>query len=73
MRKRIMSVRWVNFLIFALLPVTNATAQPVVEFEEELDFSGPEAWAMKYFGSLNFLTGFGSPRSIRPGAIDLGL
>ncbi len=59
--------------IFFLMPVVIAHAQPVVEFEEELDFSRPEAWAMKYFGSMNLLTGFGSPHPIPAGTIDIGL
>jgi hypothetical protein len=74
-----MATRSIICLILVSMPAATANAQvptpliPVVEFEEELDFSRPEAWAMKYFGSMNLLTGFGAPRAIRPGAIDLGL
>ena len=66
-------IRWILYLACALLPVATAAAQPVVDFEEEADFSRPEAWAMKYFGSVNLLTGFGSPPPARSGSIDLGL
>jgi len=48
-------------------------AQPVVDFEEQADFSRPESWAMKYFASVNVLTGFGSPEAARAGAIDVGV
>ena len=57
----------------ALMPIATVMAQPVVDLEEEADFSRPESWAMKYFGSVNLLTGFGSPRAAEPGTIDLGL
>ena len=75
MRKSTLTTPWITFAtsIFLLMPVAIAHSQPVVEFEEELDFSRPEAWAMKYFGSMNLLTGFGSPRPTRTGSIDLGL
>ena len=68
-----MSKRWIIYVAVAWMPVATATAQPVVDLEEEVDFSRPEAWAMKYFGSVNLLTGFGAPRAARPGTIDLGL
>ncbi len=68
-----MSKRWIIYVAVVWMPVATAAAQPVVDFEEEVDFSRTEAWAMKYFGSVNLLTGFGTPRAARPGTIDLGL
>lgn len=68
-----MSKRWIIYVAVAWMPVATAAAQPVVDFEEEADFSRPEAWAMKYFASVNLLTGFGAPRAAQPGTMDLGL
>ena len=68
-----MSKRWIIYVAVAWMPVATAAAQPVVDFEEEADFSRPEAWAMKYFASVNPLTGFGAPRAAQPGTMDLGL
>lgn len=71
-----MSQRWVMWGVVALtasMRVTAVMAQPVVDFEEEADFSRPESWAMKYFGSVNLLTGLGSPVATESGTMDLGL
>ena len=68
-----MSKRWIIYVAVTWMPVATAAAQPVVDFEEEADFSRPEAWAMKYFASVNLLTGFGAPRAAQPGTMDLGL
>jgi hypothetical protein len=57
----------------AWMPTATALAQPVVDFEEEADFTRPESWAMKYFGSVNLLTGFGSPEAVESGSMDLGV
>ena len=68
--------RWA--LCIALLGMSSSVAsiasgQTVVDLEEEVDFSRPEAWAMKYFGSVNLLTGFGSPEASETGSIDVGV
>jgi len=68
-----MSKRWIIYIAVAWMPVASAAAQTVVDFEEEADFTRPESWAMKYFGSVNLLTGFGSPPPAQPGTMDLGL
>lgn len=49
-----------------------ARAQPVVEGRDELAFDRPESWAMKYFASVNLLTGFGAPGASEPGSVELG-
>ena len=48
-------------------------SQTVIDFTQELDFDRPESWAMKYYASLNLLTGLGAPRASEPGRIDLEL
>jgi hypothetical protein len=40
---------------------------------EDVDFDRPEAWAMKYFGSVALFTPLGPPRAREPGSIELGL
>jgi len=57
----------------AWMPTATVLAQPVVDIEEEADFTRPESWAMKYFGSVNLLTGFGSPEAAESGSMDLGV
>jgi hypothetical protein len=42
-----------------VVPLT-LSAQTLLDGEEDLDFDRPEAWAMKYFGSLVVMTGFGA-------------
>jgi hypothetical protein len=54
-----------------------ATASPAAAVEtltgrEEIDFDRPEAWAMKYFASVTLMTGLGTPRPLRLGALRLG-
>jgi hypothetical protein len=49
-----------------------ASAQPLVEGTEELEFDAPESWAMKYYASLALLTGMGVPEAMGAGRIDLG-
>jgi hypothetical protein len=61
----------VGLLSVCLAPATKA--QTVLDFTDELDFDRPEAWAMKYYASLTLLTGFGAPRALDPGSIDLVL
>ena len=39
----------------------------------ELAFDRPEAWGMKYGTSLALFTGFGAPREVEKGSIELGL
>ncbi len=59
--------------LFFLGPAVAGFAQPVLDFEERLDFDRTESWAMKYFASTNLLTGLGVPRSSEPGSVELGL
>jgi len=47
--------------------------QVVLENAQDLEFDRPEAWAMKYFASLNLLTGLGAPRALEPGQVFLEL
>ncbi|REJ75150.1 MAG: hypothetical protein DWQ36_06280 [Acidobacteria bacterium] len=49
-----------------------ASAQPVLEGTEELDFDRPEAWAMKFFSAASLLTSVGAAAEMQPGAVDLG-
>jgi hypothetical protein len=75
MRSR--SLVWLQALFLAvLLAVSQAPktqAQTVLDFTQKLDFDRPESWAMKYYASLNLLTGLGAPRAVEPGRIDLEL
>lgn len=54
------------------LAVTHASAQQVIEVEEELDFDRPESWAMKYFASVALPSTIRAPERLGPGAILLG-
>jgi hypothetical protein len=59
--------------IFALALLSkDASAQPLIEATEELDFDRPESWAMKYYASLALLTGMGVPEAMGAGRVDLG-
>lgn len=59
-------------LCLALAGVSPLSAQVRLEFTEELEFDRPEAWAMAYFGSITLTTGFGVPRRLPAGAVELG-
>ncbi|MGB5880112.1 MAG: hypothetical protein WBH85_08795 [Thermoanaerobaculia bacterium] len=59
--------------LLAVSWVPAAGAQTVLDFTDKLDFDRPESWAMKYYASLTLLTGFGAPRVLEPGRIDLDL
>lgn len=67
MRRRLASVCGALMLLAAA-----AHAQAFLEGREELTFDRPESWAMKYFASVNLLTGLGAPRPSRPGSVELG-
>lgn len=57
----------------ALTLLSSATsAQVLLSGTDNLDFDRPEAWAMKYFASLNLLTGFGPARASTPGSVVVG-
>lgn len=58
-----------GFLLGALAPAS--PAQIVIDFREEINFDRPEAWAMKYFASVNALTGLGAPRDLPKGHVEL--
>lgn len=64
--------------LLAILPLAmtllaeSASAQPLIEATEELEFDAPESWAMKYYASLALLTGMGVPEAMGTGRIDLG-
>jgi hypothetical protein len=58
--------------LFAIVLSERASAQPLIEVTEELDFDAPESWAMKYYASLALLTGLGVPEAMGAGKIDLG-
>ena len=60
-------------MLCALLAVQVSAQLPVLEFEQELDFDEPEAWAMKYFASASLLTSLGPVVATEAGQIDLGL
>jgi len=49
------------------------TAQTLIDFQDQLDFDEPEAWAMKYFTSISLLTSLGAVEVLEPGALELGL
>ncbi len=63
---------WFLALITTLGSVTLCAQIPVTA-SASLDFDRPEAWAMKYFASVNLLTGFGPPQDLEPGGIVVGL
>lgn len=65
-------------LLLALLALAGlapapARAQIEIAPHESLPFDRPESWAMKYFGSVALMTGFGAGRELQPGALELGL
>ena len=51
----------------------SASAQPVFEGTEEIDFDRPEAWGMKYFTSVALLTSMGTPDDLEPGAVEIAM
>lgn len=55
---------------------TVVSAQTIHRSTEQLDSDRPEAWAMHYFTSTSFMTGFGQTPALRPGqwaaAVELG-
>ena len=60
-------------MLAASIRASTLIAQPVVDFEEEAAFTRPESWAMKYFASVNLLTGFGPSEEVALWTMDLGL
>jgi hypothetical protein len=62
------------FAAFAAFAAPAAGQEPpVLDVTDELDFEDPESWAMAWVGSVTLLTGFGVPRPLEPGALELGL
>lgn len=59
-------------LVAALLAPRAASAVSLLAGEETLAFDRTEAWALKYFGSVSLLTGFGVPRPTSLGDLALG-
>ena len=59
--------------ILALAWSVPAGSQVLIDPVEDVDFDRPEAWAMKFFASINTLTGLGVPRERRAGEVELGL
>ena len=51
------------------LTLLNRVSQSIVQ---ELDFDRPESWAMKYVTSVTLATGFGVPRALKPGSLEIG-
>lgn len=58
-------------VLAALLVAGAAPGQTRIAPEEELDFDRPEAWAMKWFGSVVVMTGLGGPPDLPPGGFEL--
>jgi hypothetical protein len=50
-----------------------ALAQMVMNGVEHLSFDRPESWALKYFTSASLLSGLETPRTVKPGALSIGL
>lgn len=65
--------RFATFFVFLVALASASRGQQVFNSSQELAFDRPESWAMKYFASVNLLTGLGAPRATRPGSIELGL
>lgn len=61
------------FVAALLLAPFAASAQTLLDTEENLAFDRPEAWAMKYFGSLIVMTGFGGEPDLGPGGWEVAL
>src|SRR5262245_55043932 len=56
--------------------VSAASAQngsSVIDETQHVDFDRPEAWAMKFFGSVAAFTPLGEPVVREPGSIDVSL
>jgi len=66
------TTRLLGLAVVLLSPGSGAHAQEVFAPTEELDFDRPESWAMKYFASLELLSGMGVPEGMGAGAIRLG-
>lgn len=66
------AARWI-LLSIALLAPCGLRAQIVLDHTEDLNFDRPEAWAMKYYGSVTLLTALGTPHELAPGEVVVGL
>jgi hypothetical protein len=64
--------RLVGFLGALLVLAAASSAQTELAGTQTLAFDRPESWAMKYFASVNLLTGLGAPRPAQPGSVELG-
>ena len=60
------------YLLLTGMISTAAGAQVVLDDVQELDFDRPESWAMKYVTSASLATGFGVPRAMKPGSLEIG-
>lgn len=60
-------------VLSCLLVADVGRGQTVVERRTDIAFDRPEAWALKYFGSVTLLTGMGTPQARTPGSFELGL
>lgn len=58
--------------LLALCLAGPVMAQQVIDFQQDLDFDEPEAWAMKYFTSISLLTSLGAVETLEPGGFELG-
>jgi hypothetical protein len=56
-----------------ILGPASATAQLVLDVEEELPFDAPESWAMKYYASVLLPTGMGAPEGRPAGGIEIAV
>ena len=72
--RRLVSVWMGVATAFAIAPAASAQDDIfVIEETERLHFDDPQAWAMKFFGSVAAFTPLGAPVVREPGSIELGL
>ena len=59
-------------MLFALNANQAAAQTAVLAPVERLEFSRPEAWALKYFTSTSLLAGLDTPGDLKPGSVTIG-
>ncbi len=75
MRRKRMSaaVRAALMVGMALLVVSPAASQVVLEGTQKIDFDRPESWAMKYFAAATMPSAAGTPAPLEAGEFEIGV
>jgi hypothetical protein len=55
------------------IAISGPLSAQIIDDVDRLEWDEPEAWAMKYFGSVSLLTGLGPPRARELWSLEIGL